>query len=136
MKIIVSILCILLMAASLQAQPSISLQEAIAMAKNRYPALKASRLHTQSTLAMQRTARDFGNLELSMGGEEIGRGNDAVTTLLAARQNLDIFSVKARWQRLQQETRVAHATTRVLEQQLQLQVSSAYAADQMARLRL
>ncbi|MDD6687512.1 TolC family protein [Sodaliphilus pleomorphus] len=124
------------MAASLQAQPSISLQEAIAMAKNRYPALKASRLHTQSTLAMQRTARDFGNLELSMGGEEIGRGNDAVTTLLAARQNLDIFSVKARWQRLQQETRVAHATTRVLEQQLQLQVSSAYAADQMARLRL
>lgn len=136
MKIIVSILCTLLMAASLQAQPSISLQEAIAMAKNRYPALKASRLHTQSTLAMQRTARDFGNLELSMGGEEIGRGNDAVTTLLAARQNLDIFSVKARWQRLQQETRVAHATTRVLEQQLQLQVSSAYAADQMARLRL
>lgn len=136
MKIIVSILCILLMAASLQAQPSISLQEAIAMAKNRYPALKASRLHTQSTLAMQRTARDFGNLELSMGGEEIGRGNDAVTTLLTARQNLDIFSVKARWQRLQQETRVAHATTRVLEQQLQLQVSSAYAADQMARLRL
>ncbi len=136
MKIIVSILCILLMAASLQAQPSISLQEAIAMAMNRYPALKASRLHTQSTLAMQRTARDFGNLELSMGGEEIGRGNDAVTTLLAARQNLDIFSVKARWQRLQQETRVAHATTRVLEQQLQLQVSLAYAADQMARLRL
>lgn len=136
MKIIVSILCTLLMAVSLQAQPSISLQEAIAMAMNRYPALKASRLHTQSTLAMQRTARDFGNLELSMGGEEIGRGNDAVTTLLAARQNLDIFSVKARWQRLQQETRVAHATTRVLEQQLQLQVSSAYAADQMARLRL
>ena len=136
MKIIVSILCTLLMAASLQAQPRISLQEAIAMAMNRYPALKASRLHTQSTLAMQRTARDFGNLELSMGGEEIGRGNDAVTTLLAARQNLDIFSVKARWQRLQQETRVAHATTRVLEQQLQLQVSSAYAADQMARLRL
>ena len=136
MKIIVSILCTLLMAVSLQAQPSISLQEAIAMAKNRYPALKASRLHTQSTLAMQRTARDFGNLELSMGGEEIGHGNDAVTTLLAARQNLDIFSVKARWQRLQQETRVAHATTRMLEQQLQLQVSSAYAADQMARLRL
>jgi len=136
MKIIVSILCTMLMAASLQAQPSISLQEAIAMAMNRYPALKASRLHTQSTLAMQRTARDVGNLELSMGGEEIGRGNDAVTTLLAARQNLDIFSVKARWQRLQQETRVAHATTRVLEQQLQLQVSSAYAADQMARLRL
>ena len=136
MKIIVSILCTLLMAVSLQAQPSISLQEAIAMAKNRYPALKASRLHTQSTLAMQRTARDFGNLELSMGGEEIGRGNDAVPTLLAARQNLDIFSVKARLQRLQQETRVAHATTRVLEQQLQLQVSSAYAADQMARLRL
>lgn len=136
MKIIVSILCTLLMAASLQAQPSISLQEAIAMAKNRYPALKASRLHTQSTLAMQRTARDVGNLELSMGGEEIGRGNDAVTTLLAARQNLDIFSVKARWQRLQQETRVAHATTRVLEQQLQLQVCSAYVADQMARLRL
>lgn len=136
MKIIVSILCTFLMAASLQAQPSISLQEAIAMAMNRYPALKASRLHTQSTLAMQRTARDFGNLELSMGGEEIGRGNDAVTTLLAARQNIDIFSVKARWQRLQQETRVAHATTRVLEQQLQLQVSSAYAADQMARLRL
>lgn len=136
MKIIVSILCTLLMAASLQAQPSISLQEAIAMAKNRYPALKASRLHTQSTLAMQRTARDVGNLELSMGGEEIGRGNDAVTTLLAARQNLDIFSVKARWQRLQQETCVAHATTRVLEQQLQLQVSLAYAADQMARLRL
>lgn len=136
MKIIISILSVLLAALTLDAQPSIGLQEAIALAIKRYPALEVSRLHTQSTLAMQRAASDFGDLELSMGGEEIGRGNDAVATLLAARQNLDIFSIKARRQRMQQETRVAHATTRLLEHQLQLQVSTAYVADQMARLRL
>lgn len=130
------ILSAMLAAVALQAQPSIGLQEAIALAIKRYPALEASRLHTQSTLAIQRSAGDFGDLELSMGGEEIGRGNDAVATLLAARQNLDIFSIKARRQRMQQETRVAHATTRMLERQLQLQVSTAYVADQMARLRL
>lgn len=136
MKIIISILSVLLAALTLDAQPSIGLQEAIALATKRYPALEVSRLHTQSTLAMQRAAGDFGDLELSMGGEVIGRGNDAVATLLAARQNLDIFSIKARRQRMQQETRVAHATTRLLEHQLQLQVSTAYVADQTARLRL
>ncbi len=136
MRIIFLILSAILAAVALQAQPSIGLQEAIALAIKRYPALEASRLHTQSTLAMQRAAGDFGDLELSMGGEEIGRGNDAVATLLAARQNLDVFSIKARRQRMQQETRVAHASTRLLERQLQQQVSTAYVADQMARLRL
>lgn len=125
-----------LMAAPLRAQQTITLDEALRKARADYPALRASRLQAGSMKALQHAASPLGDLELSTSGEEIGHGNDAITTLVAARQNLDLFSVKSRRRRMEQETQVAEAGTRLMERQLQWQLSLDYAADVVARLRL
>lgn len=125
-----------LMAAPQRAQQTITLDEALRKARADYPALRASRLQAGSMKALQHAASPLGDLELSTSGEEIGHGNDAITTLVAARQNLDLFSVKSRRRRMEQETQVAEAGTRLMERQLQWQLSLDYAADVVARLRL
>jgi cobalt-zinc-cadmium resistance protein CzcA len=136
MRITILVMTAFLMAAPLKAQQTITLAEALRKARTDYPALRASRLQAGSLKAMQHTASPLGDLELSTGGEEIGRGNDAITTLVAARQNLDLFTVKSRRRRMKQETQVAEAGTRLMERQLQWQLSLDYAADVAARLRL
>jgi cobalt-zinc-cadmium resistance protein CzcA len=136
MRISILVIAAFLMAAPLKAQQTITLAEALRKARADYPALRASRLQARSLKAMQHAASPLGDLELSTGGEEIGRGNDAITTLVAARQNLDLFTVKSRRRRMKQETQVAEAGTRLIERQLRWQLSLDYAADVAARLRL
>lgn len=136
MRISILVIAAFLMAAPLKAQQIITLAEALRKARADYPALRASRLQARSLKAMQHAASPLGDLELSTGGEEIGRGNDAITTLVAARQNLDLFTVKSRRRRMKQETQVAEAGTRLIERQLRWQLSLDYAADVAARLRL
>lgn len=126
----------LMAAAPLQAQQPIALGEAVAKAKTNYPALRASRLQAGSVKTLQHAASPLGDLELSTGGEEIGHGNDAVATLVAARQNLDLFTLGPRRRRMEREAMVAEAGTRLLERKLQWQVSLDYAADVAARRRL
>lgn len=136
MRISILVIAAFLMAAPLKAQQTITLAEALRKARADYPALRASRLQARSLKAMQHAASPLGDLELSTGGEEIGRGNDAITTLVAARQNLDLFTVKSRRRRMKQETQVAEAGTRLIERQLRWQLSLDYVADIVARLRL
>lgn len=136
MRISILVIAAFLMAAPLKAQQTITLAEALRKARADYPALRASRLQARSLKAMQHAASPLGDLELSTGGEEIDRGNDAITTLVAARQNLDLFTVKSRRRRMKQETQVAEAGTRLIERQLRWQLSLDYAADVAARLRL
>lgn len=136
MKPTILVITALIMAIPLKAQQTITLDEAVRKALADYPALRASRLQARSLKAMQHAASPLGDLELSTGGEEIGRGNDAITTLVAARQNLDLFTVKSRRRRMKQETQVAEAGTRLIERQLRWQLSLDYAADVAARLRL
>ena len=126
----------LLLAAPASAQQSITLSAAIRKAGASYPALRASRLREGSMRALQRSASPLGDLELSSGGEEIGHGNDAITTLVEARQNLDLFSVRSRRRRMAQETQVAAADTRLQERRIRWQLSLDYAADVVARMRL
>lgn len=126
----------LLLAAPASAQQSITLSAAIRKAGASYPALRASRLREGSMRALQRSASPLGDLELSSGGEEIGHGNDAITTLVEARQNLDLFSERSRRRRMAQETQVAAADTRLQERRIRWQLSLDYAADVVARMRL
>ncbi|WP_278984016.1 TolC family protein [Segatella bryantii] len=105
---------------------SIGLKEAQDIALKNYPSMRAARLHTQSQQALTPSAFDLGETELSTGGEEIGKGNEATYTLIALRQNFDIFSIGAKKSFLQQQVKVAEAEEQVLEREIMRQVGIDY----------
>lgn len=71
--------------------------------------MRAAHLNIQSQQALLPSAFNLGDTELSTGGEEIGKGNEATYTLIALRQNLDIFSIGAKKGLLNQQLKVAEA---------------------------
>lgn len=119
----------------LKAQQAISLEEAQRIAIENYPAMRAARLNTQSAEALRGLALDLGETELSRGGEEIGRGNEATYTLIAVRQNLDILSIGAKRGLMSQQARVAEAEARITERDLMREVGIDYANAMVARER-
>ena len=131
----IALACLLVSPSTLKAQQTISLEEAQRMAVDRYPAMRAARLNTQSAEALKKSALDLGETEISTGGEEIGHGNEATYTLIAVRQNLDILSIDARRGYLSQQARVAEAEARVAERELRREVGIDYAAAIVARER-
>ena len=131
----IALACLLVSPSTLKAQQTISLEEAQRMAVDRYPAMRAARLNTQSAEALKKSALDLGETEISTGGEEIGHGNEATYTLIAVRQNLDILSIDARRGYLSQQARVAEAEARVAERELRREVGIDYATAIVARER-
>ncbi|MCH3993467.1 MAG: TolC family protein [Prevotella sp.] len=118
------------------AQQQISLQEAFKKALATYPTLRSSHLNTSSRKALEGTAWDIGSTEMSSGAEEMGKGNDGIRTLIAVRQNLDIFNIGVRRQMLRQQTRVSEAETQFLERNLIREVGIDYASAFVARLKI
>ena len=118
-----------------QAQQAISLAEAQDLALKNYPSMKAARLNTLSKKALQPSAYGIGETEVSTGGEEIGQGNESILTILALRQNFDIFSLGAKKAYLGQQTKVSEAEEKVMERLLRREVGIDYANAYVARQR-
>ena len=127
---------VMLMPLGLRAQEPLSLDSAVARALANYPVVRAARLEIAGQQALQRAARDIGPTEVSTGGEELGRGNDGVWTLVAVRQNLDILAIGARSAYQRQRVAVATTAARVAETELARQVSIDYAMAFVAERRL
>ena len=72
---------------------SIGLKEAQDIALKNYPSMRAARLHTQSQQALTPSAFDLGETELSTGGEEIGKGNEATSFEYSSAISADIRSI-------------------------------------------
>ena len=119
-----------------QAQSPVSLGEALRKADVNYPALKASRLQIEDQQILKRTVWDIGETELSTGGEELGRNNDGVKTIVSIRQNLDILGSGARRKLLEQRTDLAEAQFSLTQLQLHRAVSLAYGNAFVAKHRL
>ena len=113
----------------------ITLQQAQEMAIKNYPSMRAVHLNIQSQQALLPSAFNLGDTELSTGGEEIGKGNEATYTLIALRQNLDIFSIGATKGLLNQQLKVAEAEGRVVERDLMREVGIDYVKALVARHR-
>ena len=113
----------------------ITLQQAQEMAIKNYPSMRAVHLNIQSQQALLPSAFNLGDTELSTGGEEIGKGNEATYTLIALRQNLDIFSIGATKGLLNQQLKVAEAEGRVVERDLMREVGIDYVNALVARHR-
>ena len=119
------VLALLLVPSALRAQ-QISLAEAQSMAVAHYPSLKAAQLNTQSQQVLTGVNSLFGETELSTGGEEIGRGNEATFTLVALRQNFNIFGIGAQKRFLNQQVKVAEAEEKQMERELRREVGIDY----------
>ena len=126
----------LLVPVNAHAQTPISLDSAIAKAMQYYPTMKAAQMNIESNKALQATAKDIGETEISTGAEELGRGNEEVWTLLAVRQNLDVLGISARNRFQKQQVEVSKASEKVAESSLRREVSIDYANAFVAHQRL
>ena len=132
---VTSVLLALLWLPSVAKAQIITLQQAQEMAIKNYPSMRAAHLNIQSQQALLPSAFNLGDTELSTGGEEIGKGNEATYTLIALRQNLDIFSIGAKKGLLNQQLKVAEAEGKVVERDLMREVGIDYVNALVARHR-
>lgn len=130
-----AILLLITAALPLCAQRSITLEAAISKALRDYPGIRAGRLQAQSAAMLHKSASVFGDIEISGGGEEIGKNNDAVYTLARLHQSIDPFGANSLRRRLQAQAEVAQAETGVMERELSRQVCLDYINDYAAQLR-
>lgn len=134
---VVAVLAILqLVPVSVHAQKTISLDSAIAKALQYYPTMKAAQMELEMSKALQVTAKDIGETEISTGAEELGRKSEEVWTLLAIRQNLDVLGMGVRSKYQKQRVEVSKATGKVVEADLRREVSIDYANAFVAQQRL
>ena len=132
---VTTVLMALLLLPSVAKAQVITLQQAQEMAIKNYPSMRAAHLNIQSQQALLPSAFNLGDTELSTGGEEIGKGNEATYTLIALRQNLDIFSIGAKKGLLNQQLKVAEAEGKVVERELKREVGIDYVNALVARHR-
>lgn len=75
-------------------QKTITIDEAVKIAIENHPTLKASQLYIEKEKALKTTAWDFGSTQLFTAGEEIGNTNaPTYTTLGIGQNNMAIFGI-------------------------------------------
>ncbi len=126
-KTVAAAALILFTASGSQAQTPVSLQKAQDMAIAYYPSLKAARMEVDAASVARTTKWDLGETEISVGGEELGRGNDGVWNLVTIRQNLDLFGASTLRGYNSQREQVGRAAVRLAEADLRREVSIDYA---------
>ncbi|MEI6866107.1 CusA/CzcA family heavy metal efflux RND transporter [Flavicella sp.] len=94
---IITVLCLINPKSLYSQETSISLDAAITIATENYPALKTSQLIIDKEQALKSTAWDFGNTRIFTGGDEIGNNNDATyTTLGIGQSDIALFSIASK----------------------------------------
>ena len=131
-----AVVVLLCLPTTMKAQQTISLEQAQQMAIQNYPSIRAAHLNAKSQQALTKSAFDLGETEVSTGGEEIGKGNEATYTLIAVRQNLDILSIGTKKRFLHQQAKVAKAEAKVTERELMREVGIDYANAIVAHQRM
>ena len=76
-----AVVVLLCLPTTMKAQQTISLEQAQQMAIQNYPSIRAAHLNAKSQQALTKSAFDLGETEVSTGGEEIGKGNEATSKL-------------------------------------------------------
>lgn len=109
-----------------RSQQKVDLKQALVLAEQYYPTMKAAQLSVDRETAMKAGVNDIGTTEFSAGADEIGRGNEGTFTLLSVRQNLHFLGNKARSRHQSQMVSTASAAAELTRKQLQKRVSQAY----------
>lgn len=115
----------------------ISLDEAVARAKEHYPKIKAARLAIEQEEALKKTTWDFGNTSIYTSGEETRGGSEGVYTYIGIQQqNIDLFGIPAKSKLQRERVALAEAALDLSELDLAYQVKSSYGQLYTAQMRL
>lgn len=106
---------------------TITLEEAIALAKQNYPSLKESQAFIEREKAMKGTSFDLGSTQVFTGKEEYGNNLPGVQTTVGVEQgNIDLLSGFAKSKFYKQRVALGEKFYAVNEQQLVRNVMQAY----------
>jgi len=96
-----------------------TLQQAISMAKENYPAIKSAQLSVEKQKALKSTAYDFGTTSIYTGKEEIGDGVAGVHNQIGFEQNnIDLFSIPTKIKLANSRTKLAAISKELTEKEL------------------
>ncbi len=127
---------------ALQAQPlasppqTVNLEQAVELARQNYPSLKAAQARILRDRALRKSAFDPGNSALSFGVEELGPGGEEISTLGFQQSGIDIFSRKPRERFFDARIQQSQTFLRLTEQELVRNVVQAYYEATYAKGRL
>lgn len=108
-------------------QKTITLEEAIDMAKQNYPSLKESQAFIEREQAMKGTSFDLGSTQVFTGREEYGNNLSGVQTTVGIQQgNIDLLSGFSKSRFYEQRVALGEKFYAVNEQQLVRNVMQAY----------
>jgi len=103
------------------------LKDAIVLANENYPALKASQLNIDKEYALKGTAWDFGNTRVFIGGDEIGNTNSGTyTTLGIGQTNMALFSIASKNRLANENIKKAETSLELNLLELKQKVESAW----------
>ena len=109
-------------------QPTISMEEAVALASENYPSLKAALLSVEKEKALKSTAWDFGDTNFFTSGEEIGNNNRATyTTLGIGQSDIDIFGISSKNKLANEQIKLAKTNVELSTLSLKQKVQTAWA---------
>ncbi len=106
---------------------TLTVEEAIAMAKQNYPSLKESKAFIEREQAMKGTSFDMGNTQIFTGKEEYGNNLPGVQTTIGIQQgNIDLLSGFSKSKFYKERIKLGEKFYVVNEQQLVRNVMLAY----------
>ena len=110
-----------------QMAQTLTLEEAITMAKQNYPSLKESQAFIEREQAMKGTSFDMGNTRVFTGKEEVGNGLPGIQTTIGVQQgNIDLLSGFSKSKFYKERVKLGETFYAVNEQQLIRNVMQAY----------
>ncbi len=129
MKHIKTILLLLLLfpLSGMAQQKIITIQKALELAKQNYPAIKAAKLNIQKQKTLKASAFDFGVTSVSAGEEEVKNGKAAgVINFSISQADIDILGIAAKRKYRKSAVEVAEAAYRVTQNDIELLVRNAF----------
>jgi cobalt-zinc-cadmium resistance protein CzcA len=109
------------------AQPIISIEQAVDTALSNYPSIKVSELQIDKQQAMKNTFLKFGSTTIYTGKEEVGNNSLGINNRLGIQQdNIDVFSFGAEKKIINSQTKQAKAGLNLTQAQLKKMVCQSY----------
>ena len=109
-------------------EKTVTMEEAVTIATENHPLLRAARLSVEKEKALKTTAWDFGNTNIFTGADEIGYNNNATyTTIGVGQSGIDLFSANSKNKLARANIRLAESNVELSSLELRREVQMAWA---------
>jgi len=110
-----------------QAQQTVTMDEAVAMAIDKYPTIEAAELEVAKAKALKGTAWDLGNTQVFTGADEVGSNNNPTyTTIGIGQSNIDVFGITSKIKLNKAAVKVAESTAELTNLKLKIEVKRSW----------